>query len=269
MDYLILKERMTIMPDVFVDIEKRDDQGKVVRITLDNAKKLNTLNSPLIEQLSTAIERYQDDEDLRVMILTGSGSRAFIGGADINELAGLSPATAVAFITRLHNLCSAIRDLPVPVIARISGYCLGGGLEVAASCDLRVATADSTFGMPEVNVGIPSVIEAALLPTLIGFGKTRELVYTGQSVSAEDALKFGLVERVVPEDGLDRAVADWVEAIANAGPKAIRLQKALIRHWESLPLDHAVEQGIHFLGKAYESDEPKARMRRFLEQKRK
>ncbi len=257
------------MPDVLVDIEKRDDQGRIVRITLNNAKKLNTLNTPLIEQLSTAIKRYQDDEDLRLMILTGSGNRAFIGGVDINELAGLNPATAVAFITRLHNLCSIIRNVPVPVIAKISGYCLGGGLEVAASCDLRVATADSTFGMPEVTIGIPSVIEAALLPRLIGLGKTRELVYTGQFVSADDALRFGLVERVVPEEGLDRAVEDWVEAITNAGPKAIRLQKSLIVHWESLALDHAIEQGIHFLGKAYESDEPKVRMMRFLKQKRK
>jgi enoyl-CoA hydratase/carnithine racemase len=147
---------MTAMADVFAKIEKRDDQGKVVKITLDNVKKLNTLNTPLIEQLTTLIKDYQDDEDLRVMILTGEGNRSFIGGVDINELAGLTPATAEVFITRLHNLCTAIRDVPVPVIARISGYCLGGGLEVAASCDLRVATADSTFGMPEVNVGIPS-----------------------------------------------------------------------------------------------------------------
>ena len=255
------------MPDVLVDIEKRDDQGRIVRITLNNAKKLNTLNTPLIEQLSTAIKRYQDDEDLRLMILTGSGNRAFIGGVDINELAGLNPATAVAFITRLHNLCSIIRNVPVPVIAKISGYCLGGGLEVAASCDLRVATADSTFGMPEVNVGIPSVIEAALLPRLIGLGKARELVYTGELISAEEALRCGLVERVVPEEELDRAVEDWVEAITNAGPKAIRLQKSLLRHWESLPLDQAIEQGIHFLAKAYESDEPRVLMKRFLKQK--
>ena len=96
------------------------------------------------------------------MILTGEGNHAFIGGVGIDELAGLTPATAEVFITRLHNLCSAIRDVPVPVIARISGNCLGGGLEVAASCDLRVATADSTFGMPEVNVGIPSVFNLIL-----------------------------------------------------------------------------------------------------------
>jgi enoyl-CoA hydratase/carnithine racemase len=260
---------MTAMADVFAKIEKRDDQGKVVKITLDNVKKLNTLNTPLIEQLTTLIKDYQDDEDLRVMILTGEGNRSFIGGVDINELAGLTPATAEVFITRLHNLCTAIRDVPVPVIARISGYCLGGGLEVAASCDLRVATADSTFGMPEVNVGIPSVIEAALLPRLIGLGKTRELVFTGQFVSAEEALRIGLVERVVPEQGLDRAVEDWVEAITNAGPKAIRLQKSLLRHWESLPLGQAIEQGIHYLAKAYESDEPGVLMKRFLNQKRK
>ena len=109
---------------------------------------------------------------------------------------GDTTASAEAFIARLHGACAAIRSLPVPVIARISGYCLGGGLEVAASCDLRVASEDSTFGMPEVNVGIPSVIEAALLPRLVGWGKARELVYTGLSISAAEAVSCGLVERV-------------------------------------------------------------------------
>src|SRR6185503_218248 len=113
----------------------------------------------------------------RVVVLTGAGERAFIGGADINEMAELDEESARVFISQLHEACAALRNLPVPVIARISGYCLGAGLEIAASCDLRVAADHSTFGMPEVRVGIPSVIEAALLPRLIGWGMAARLIY--------------------------------------------------------------------------------------------
>ena len=255
-------------PTVHVDVDDRDQVGRVVRVTVDHTAKLNILNTPLIEKLAAAIESFHDDEGLRVMILTGAGDRAFIGGVDIKEMVGFDPASAEAFITRLHGVCAAIRSLPVPVIARISGYCLGGGLEVAASCDLRVASEDSTFGMPEVNVGIPSVIEAALLPRLVGWGKAREIIYTHRSISAAEALSCGLVERVIAGEELDRAVEEWVEAIVNAGARATRLQKALIRHWEMLPVDRAIEKGIQAFGQAYQTDEPRTLMKRFLERRR-
>src|SRR5690606_40996864 len=118
---------------------------------------------------------------------------------------------AERFITLLHHVCTAVRDCAIPVIARIRGYCLGAGLEVAASCDLRVATHDSTFGMPEVHVGIPSVIEAALLPSLIGWGRTRELLYTGTAIDAAEAERIGLVERSVPAEQLDAALEVWLD----------------------------------------------------------
>jgi len=254
--------------NIHTDVDDRGELGCVVWITVDHTAKLNILNTLLIEELRAAIESFHDDKALRVMILTGAGNRAFIGGVDIKEMMGLDPASAEAFITRLHGACAAIRSLPVPVIARISGYCLGGGLEVAAACDLRVASEDSTFGMPEVNVGIPSVIEAALLPRLVGWGKAREIIYTHRSVSAAEALSCGLVERVVAREELDRAVEEWVEAIINAGALAIRLQKALIRHWETLPVDRAIEKGIQAFGQAYQTDEPQTFMKRFLERKR-
>jgi enoyl-CoA hydratase/carnithine racemase len=172
------------------------------------------------------------------------------------------------FITRLHEACSALRQLPVPVIARISGYCLGAGLEVAASCDLRVASEHSSFGMPEVRVGIPSVIEAALLPRLVGWGMAARLIYTGETISAQEAAKCGLIESVVPEEQLDEAVNRWVEAILEAGPRAVRLQKALLRQWETLSLDEAIERGIESFAEAYRSDEPLRLMKGFLQRKR-
>jgi enoyl-CoA hydratase/carnithine racemase len=154
-------------------------------------------------------------------------------------------------------VCRVCRELPVPVIARINGPCFGAGLELAAACDMRVAADTAVFGMPEVKLGLPSVVEAALLPQLIGWGKTRILVYTGETIDAATALDWGLVEKVVAPRDLDAAVEAWVAAIVESGPRAIRLQKELVRSWESMPLTDAIAEGIRCMGKAYESDEPR------------
>lgn len=253
--------------DVTVAIEERAE-GRVATVTVDHRAKLNILDLGRIERLREAFVGLASDEGLRVAVLTGAGGRAFIGGADVNELVRLEPGSARRFITTLHEACQAIRELPVPVIARIDGYCLGGGLEVAASCDLRVASEGSTFGMPEVRVGIPSVIEAALLPSIVGWGRARELVYTGESWGAGEALAAGLVEKVVVTSELDAAVEGWVAAILANGPRAIRAQKALIARWERLPIDEAIRAGIDAFEAAFESAEPQEYMRRFLERPR-
>ena len=249
-------------------LDDHDERGCVARIVVDNQARLNILNSELIRQLTTAFRNLAENERLRVLILIGAGDRAFIGGADINEMVALDQASARDFISRLHEACVALRELPVPVIARISGYCLGAGLEILASCDLRVAADHSTLGMPEVRVGIPSVIEAALLPRLIGWGKAAELIYTGESISATEALACGLIQRVVHLDQLDQTVERWTEAILNAGPKALRLQKELMREWERLPLDQAIERGIESFVAAYETEEPQELMNKFLSRPR-
>jgi enoyl-CoA hydratase len=256
-------------PGVHTEIDHRGELGRVATITIDHQAKLNCVNSELIAQLTEAAEKLAEDEELRAVILRGAGERAFIGGADIREMVEISsPDRAMAFISRLHGACDAFRRLPVPVIARIQGYCLGAGLEIAASCDIRIAAEGSQFGMPEVKVGIPSVIEAALLPRLMGWGKAREMIFTGESISARDALESGLVERVVPASELSPAVESVVQAILNCGPRAIRLQKALLSRWEELPIPKAIEEGIKFFGEAYKTDEPREMMRRFLDRKR-
>ena len=256
-------------PRVVLSVDDRDEHRCVARIVIDYQAKLNILNSDLILQLTAAVNSLASNEGLRVLILTGAGDRAFIGGADINEMAAMEKSAAGGFISRLHDACVALRELPVPVIARINGYCLGAGLEIAASCDLRVAADHSTFGMPEVKVGIPSVIEAALLPRLIGWGKAAQLIFTGQTISASEALNCGLLQRVVPFQRLDQEVEDWTMAILEAGPRAVRLQKALMREWERLPLDQAIERGIESFVAAYETDEPRRMMQRFLADRRK
>lgn len=236
-------------------------------VTVHNEAKLNSLTGALIEDLKQAFLKLADDPDLRLAVLTGAGDKSFIGGANVAELADLDEAGSIKFITNLHLACQAMRDLPVPVIARINGYCLGAGLEIAAACDMRIAVTNAQFAMPEVRVGIPSVIEAALLPRLIGWGKTAELVMTGDMIGAEEALNSNLVERVVPESELDASLGQWISSIMQSGPEAMRLQKSLMRKWEELPLNAAIEEGIKTFGESHRTDEPRVYAERFLNRK--
>ena len=236
--------------------ETRPEGGDVLRLTIDNRAKLNSLNRRLMQEILAAAEPLADDPELRLVILTGAGERAFVGGADIGELAALDQASAREFITLVHRCCDVFRHLPVPVIARIDGYALGAGLELAAACDLRVASDRAVFGMPEVRVGIPSVVEAALLPQLIGYGRARRLLLTGVTIDAEEALSWALVDAVARPDQLDAMVERFAETILAAGPHAIRLQKRLILDWQELPTEAAITRGIDALVEAYATDEP-------------
>jgi enoyl-CoA hydratase len=237
--------------------ETRPEGGDVLRFTIDNAKKLNSLNRALMHEILAAAEPLAADPELCLVILTGAGERAFVGGADINELAALDQTSAREFITLVHRCCDVFRRLPVPVIARIDGYTLGAGLELAAACDLRVASERSVFGMPEVRVGIPSVVEAALLPQLIGYGRARRLLLTGVTIDAEEALAWALFDAVAPPDRLDDMVERFAGTILAGGPQAIRLQKRLILDWQELPTGKAIARGIEALVEAYATDEPR------------
>jgi enoyl-CoA hydratase/carnithine racemase len=243
---------------VSVNLDERPG-GAVAHVTIENPDKLNTLCHALMIDFVGQVEALAARDDLRAVVLTGAGPKAFIGGANIHEMAGLNAEGARAFITLVHRSCACLRELPVPVIARVNGYALGAGLEVAAACDLRIASANAVFGMPEVKVGIPSVVEAALLPGLIGWGRTRELLLFGETIDAATALSWGLVEQVVAPEALDAAVEARLAALMTAGPQAVRLQKKLIRQWEDLTLSQAVRAGIESFTQAYATDEP-ARM---------
>ena len=250
-----------------VDNEKRV-QGSVYTLTVTRPERLNILHSAALTEMDDALTQIAADDTARVVVLAGSGNKAWIGGADINEMVSLDSETARAFITRLHRVCLALRKLPVPVIARIDGFCLGAGLEIAACCDLRIATAASRFGMPEVLVGIPSVIEAALLPTLIGAGRARDLVMTGRIIDTEQASAWGLVEGVSATEHLDAVVEERVASILNAGPNAIRSQKRLCRGWDDLPLGESIQAGIDAFEAAFLEDEPRTYMQQFLDRPR-
>jgi enoyl-CoA hydratase len=246
---------------------ERDPRG-VVRLAISNAGSLNILSSPVIDGVREGLEQLATDRTIRVLILAGGSEKSLIGGADIKEMAKLDQASAEAFITRLRDLCEAVRAFPAPVIARMPGWCLGGGLEVAASCDFRIAAHDARFGMPEVRVGIPSVIHAALLPRLIGWGRARWLVMTAETIDAATALAWGLVDVVAPEGGLDEAVEKVVEALLKAGPEALRAQKTLLRQWEELPLTESINLSVGTFGRSFLTDEPTRLMQAFIDRKR-
>lgn len=247
---------MNQQAQVLVRLEERGERGRVAYVTLANEARANSLNSLLMDEFAQRLDELANDELLRVVVLSGAGERAFCAGANVHELRELTPATGRAFITRVHLMSKRIRDLPVPVIARVNGVCLGAGLEVMAACDMRVAARGALLGMPEVDIGLPSVVEAALFPQLIGWGRTKQLLYTAQNIDADEALSWGLVEKVVEPTQLDAAVEHWVAAIVKADPRAIRLQRELIRHWESMPVNDAIAEGIRNFTRACEGPEP-------------
>ena len=234
--------------------------GGIAVVTLNRPEKLNAMSRLLIEHLTATIMAVSDEDTLRCVVISGAG-RAFSAGADVVELKNLTPGSAEQFIRLLHKACRAMRDCPVPVIAKIDGPCLGGALELAVSCDMRGASEHSTFAMPEVQVGIPSVIEAALLPRLMGWGRASELLYTGRTLTAGEALNAGIIEKVALSANLDHAVAKWTDAILSAGPKAIRAQKKLMRQWEKVMIDEAIEAGVASFREAYGSDEPRTKLK--------
>ncbi|MDF1792629.1 MAG: enoyl-CoA hydratase-related protein [Thalassobaculaceae bacterium] len=240
----------------FVSIERYEHAA---RVTLNRPDKRNAMSSGVAAELTAALLSLSDDEDLRVVVLSGEGP-SFCAGADVTELAALTPETAESFIRGLHAAIAAAMACPVPVIAAIRGACVGAGLELVAGCDLRIATHDARFSMPEVKVGIPSVIEAALLPRMIGRGKASRLVLTGETIDAKTAYEWGLVEELVSDDDLMFRAGALAAEIAEADPAAIRAQKRLIRAWDDLTIDQAVEASVREFADSYRTDAPRARL---------
>jgi enoyl-CoA hydratase len=254
------------MLNPFCGVE-RDPRG-VVRLTICNAGSLNILGSAVINGVREGLEALATERHIRALVLAGESEKSMIGGADIKEMARLDQASAETFITGLRDLCEAVRGFPGPVIARMPGWCLGGGLEVAAACDFRIAAHDAKFGMPELRVGIPSVIHAALLPRLIGWGRARWLLMTAENIDAPTALAWGLVDVVAPQGGLDAAVEKTVSALLECAPEALRTQKALIKQWEELPLKESVDLSIGVFGRSFLTGEPQRLMQGFIDRKR-
>lgn len=240
----------------------------IATLTMQGAGALNIMGTPAIDGVRDALSRLAKDSSIRVLVLRGAGDRAFVAGADIAEMAALDAQTATRFISNLRDLCDAARQFPVPVIARIPGWCLGGGLELALACDFRLCADSAQFGMPEVKVGIPSVIHAVLLPRLIGAANSAWMLLTGELVDARTACQWGLVNEVAAPGDLDQAVRKLALALSELGPAVLRQQKKLLRRWETLSADDAIADSIPEFAAAFDTGEPQTYMNEFLARKR-
>lgn len=244
-----------------------DHKGPIVTITIDRPQFLNTLTHELILELTETIAHWGARKDIRIIILTGNGDKAFVGGVDVRAMMDLNPDGAERFITDLHGCFLAIRQAEPLVIASINGFALGGGMEMVAACDLRIASDTARFGMPEVRVGIPSVIEAALLPRLIGLGRAAEMVYSGEMIDAVEAERIGLIHKSVPQKTLKEATLNWADQLLQNGPTALVLQKKLIAQWMESTLSDSITAGIRAFRECFQTREPNEGMKAFLEKR--
>jgi enoyl-CoA hydratase len=243
--------------------------GLVARVTIDNPAKLNILSAEVLKQLASTVKTLGENSTVRVVVLTGAGEKAFVGGAQLETLGSLEPKSAREFITLIHEACAAVRECPVPVVARINGYCLGAGLEIAACCDLRLASANAVFGMPEVRLGIPSVVEAAMLPRLVGSGRARWLVMTGETIDAERAVSWGLIEEAFSAESFEKQFDRRIDALLAGDAEAMRAQKRLCRLWEEAPLAESVRISVDEFAASYEKGEPNRLIAAFRAARRK
>jgi len=247
----------------FVRVERRADGAAWV--TLDRPP-LNLIVPEMIRGIKRAFDDLREDPRVRVAVLTGSG-RAMTAGMQLQFLRDLPAREARGFIASLHDAIHAVHEAPFPTVGMINGHCLGGGFELAMACDLRTVAEDALMGLPEIRVGVPSVIEAALLPALIGPARAAECLLVGESITARQALEWGLVNRVAGRAELAQVTEGLVARILACAPTAVRLQKELIVRWRNTDLRTAVEYGVNAFAQAYATSEPREAMQAFLDKR--
>jgi enoyl-CoA hydratase len=243
----------------FVRVER---DGMLVWVILDRPP-LNLIVPEMIEGIRSTFEALRRDPGVRAAVITGAG-RATTGGMQLEVLRDLTPTTAKALIARLHEAIGLVHDAPFPTLCMMNGACLGGGLELAMACDLRTAAPEAILGLPEIRVGIPSVIEAALLPALVGPGRAAEMLLTGESLTARQALEWGLVNRVAPLPDLRAVTSALAGRILACAPTAVRLQKELMVRWRNTDLPTAVEYGVNAFAQSFGTGEPREAMDAYL-----
>lgn len=238
-------------------------------LTIARPAVLNALNTATLLEMKEALWQVWNREGCVVLIVTGAGEKAFIAGADIAEMSGMTPTQAALFAETGHTVCSMMERMPRVVIAAVNGYALGGGCEVALACDIVFASKTAVFGQPEVKLGIiPGFGGTARLPRAIGRGQALEWILSGNTYSAEEAYRLGLVQRVTEPQDLMPTVRRLADDIAARGPSAVRAAKRLIHEGLSVPLEAALRTEAAVFANLFDSDEQKEGMRAFLEKRR-
>ncbi|MFZ3171474.1 MAG: short-chain-enoyl-CoA hydratase [Carboxydocellales bacterium] len=246
-------------------IEK--DAGIAI-VTINRPKALNALNAETLSELSQAFAALGVDNSIKVIILTGSGDKAFVAGADISYMRDLNAIEGRNFALLGQRVFSEIENLPKPVIAAINGFTLGGGCELAMSCDIRIASEMGQFGQPEVNLGvIPGFAGTQRLPRLIGKGIAKEMLYTGDMIGANDAFRMGLVNKVVPVEQLLDSAKELAQKIASKSTVIIRLCKDAVNKGLEMDLEKAIAHEANLFGLCFATEDQKEGMSAFLEKR--
>jgi enoyl-CoA hydratase len=240
----------------------------IARITLDRQSKMNALNAALLGELAEAFRNVEEDEAVRAIVITGAGEKAFVAGADIGELAQLDPIHGRDYGLKGQSLFRRIELSRKPVIAAVNGYALGGGLELAMSCSIRIASENARFGQPEVKLGIIAGYGGSQrLPRLIGAGAALEMLLTGEPVTAQEALRLGLVNRVVPPAELLPAAEELARKVAANAPLALRLTLEAVRRGAEMDTEQGLYLESTLFALACTTEDMKEGTRAFLEKR--
>ncbi|MFA7635176.1 MAG: enoyl-CoA hydratase-related protein [Bacillota bacterium] len=248
------------MSQDFVKLELDDG---IATITISRPKALNALNSAVLDELDSAITQVGENRAARALIITGEGNKAFVAGADIGEMVNLTPDEAVAFSRRGQAVFSAIERLPIPTIAAVNGYALGGGCELALGCDIRIASENARFGQPEVGLGIiPGFGGTVRLPLAIGRSRAAYMILTGRQISAKEAYAMGLVAEIMPSESLLSRAEELARELGAKSYVAVAYAKRIL-----FPDDEALAREARRFGQCFETGHPKEGMSAFLERR--
>ena len=248
----------------FVNCEVKD---KYAIITINRPEALNALNSQVLDDLEAVIDGI-DTNAVRAVILTGAGEKSFVAGADIGEMSTLTKAEGEAFGKKGNDIFRKIETLPIPVIAAVNGFALGGGCEIAMSCDIRIAAESAVFGQPEVGLGItPGFGGTQRLARLVGEGMAKQMIYTARNIKADEALRIGLVNALYPLEELMGAAEKLASTIAANAPIAVRACKKAINDGVQVDIDKAIVIEEKLFGSCFESEDQKEGMANFLRKK--
>lgn len=242
--------------------------GAVCTLTINRPDALNALSTEVLSELSLALDEVAEDSSVRVLVITGAG-RSFVAGADIAEMSGLTPEQALAFGQKGSAVFRKLELLPIPVIAAVNGFALGGGCELAMACDIRYASDKAKFGQPEVGLGItPGFSGTQRLPRLVGAGVAAELILTARVIRADEALTIGLVNKVIPADELMTTVYTLAEEIATKSPLAVSASKQAIQRGLQADIDTGIAIENYLFSHCFSSTQQKEGMTAFLEKRK-
>ena len=252
-----------------VDTILTERAGAVAKVTVNRPKVLNALNAETVAALTAALLDLQEDDEVRSVVLTGAGDRAFIAGADIGELSRLTPRTARRLTDAGHRMCNLIERLGKPVVAAVNGYALGGGCEVAMACSCRVAARTAKLGLPEITLGIiPGYGGTQRLPRLVGRGRALEMMLTGAPVTADEAWRIGLVNRVADPDALASEALALATAFAAQAPEAARRILDAVDHGLDMSMADALAFEAAAFGIVSATDDAREGTTAFLEKRK-